>query len=332
MVAPSSFYMVVSVFSSVSTILAVQVHPIKRNVVSTATCVSGYSWMDDSQGNSPCLTVAYVEAPCFGNSYTQPILNNGYLYTLPNSTNANPCYCSWSSYNLMMACTICQGSNDSAVWGWAEWASGCGTNTSWTEEYYPSGYVLSANASIPYWATTNPTIWSSGMFNIMDATGIYQKDNSSITPGVSSSPSGSSSSSSSKSTNVGAIVGGTIGALAALSLFAVGAYLVYRRHVYKQGAYASVINQQPFIDRGDGAATRMTHDSVPPDSSNFSQSFVSPVLYGQSPPTSQYGTVYSPQPQMAFSSLQGSLSPPPRPVTSLHTTHIMQPSDAIPML
>jgi hypothetical protein len=297
----------------------------------------------------------------------------------------------------MMACTICQASNDSAVWGqvirlvffgkywwlnrWAEWASGCGTNTSWTEEFvqvswfvklrsqyltditlldmfflqmllYLTGLLLIVSwGCLPkLWcnwrgfSSDNMVIWDvqyhgcdrylpKGYVGLMLSFHYYcwsGPDNSSITPGVSSSPSGSSSSS--KSTNVGAIVGGTIGALAALSLFAVGAYLVYRRHVYKQGAYASVINQQPFIDRGDGAATRMTHDSVPPDSSNFSQSFVSPVLYGQSPPTSQYGTVYSPQPQMAFSSLQGSLSPPPRPVTSLHTTHIMQPSDAIPML
>jgi hypothetical protein len=131
---------------------------------------------------------------------------------------------------------------------------------------------------------------------------------------------------------VGAIVGGTIGALAALSLLAVGAYLVYRRHVYKKGVYASVINQQPFIDRGDGAATRMTHNRFPSGSSNFSQSFGSPVLYGQSLAPSQYGTVYSPQPQLAYPSLRGSFSPPSRAGTSLHTTPSRQQNDAIPMV
>ncbi|KAG2342668.1 hypothetical protein BDR05DRAFT_963884 [Suillus weaverae] len=96
--------------------MAVQVHPAKRNVVSPATCISGYSWMNDSQGYSPCLTVAYVEAACAGNNYDQPVLNSGYSYSLPNSSTANACYCSWSSYNLMMACTICQGTNNSVVW------------------------------------------------------------------------------------------------------------------------------------------------------------------------------------------------------------------------
>ncbi|KAG2101809.1 uncharacterized protein F5147DRAFT_708097 [Suillus discolor] len=308
--------------------MAVQVQPARRNIVSPAACIDGYSWMDDSQGYSPCLTVAYVEGACTGNNYNQPVLDSGYSYSLPNSSTANPCYCSWSSYNLMMACTLCQGANDSSVWEWPAWADGCATNQSWTQEYFPSGYVLAGDASIPYWATTNPSTWTYEMFNTPDANATYQKNSSSITPG------NSSSSSSSSSSDVGAIVGGTLGTLAALSLFAVGAYLLYKRHVYKKGVYASVINQQPFVNRGAGAATRMTPNRFPPDPSNFSQSsFGSPVLYGQSTSSLQYGTVYSPQPQTAYPSLQGSFTPPPRTVTtSLHTTHSRQHPDSMPMV
>ncbi|KAG1775093.1 hypothetical protein EV702DRAFT_460834 [Suillus placidus] len=246
---------------------------------------------------------------CALQDYDQPALNSGYSYSLPNSSTANACYCSWSSYNLMMACTLCQSTNNSVVW----------------ERIFPFGYVLAGDASIPYWATTDPTTWTYSTFNIQDASATYQKNPSDITPSASSSSSGSSSSSpssssssksspSSDSINVGGIVGVTVGTLAALSFFAIGAYLVYRRHVYKKGVYASVINQQPFIDRGDGAATRMTHNHFPSDSSNFSQAFGSPALYGQSLSPSQYGTVYSPQPQMAYPSLQGTFSPPPRTV------------------
>ncbi|KAG1814374.1 uncharacterized protein BJ212DRAFT_1482111 [Suillus subaureus] len=288
MVASLGFHRLVSIIPYISTILAVQVHSVKRSIVSPATCTSEYSWMDDGQGDSPCLTVAYVEAACSGNNS----IPDEWLFVLLAKffDRKSMLLCSsWSSYNLMMACTICQGSNDSAIWEWAEWASGCTTNSSWTEKYFPSGYVLAGNASIPYWATTDPTTWTSATFNIMDANATYQRNSSSITRAP--------------------YLGGTIGTLAALSLFAVGAYLVYRRHVYKKGAYASVVNQQPFIDRGDGAATRMTHNRFPSDSSDFSQSFGSPVLYGQSLSPSQYGTVYSPQPQMAYPSLQAD-SPP----------------------
>ncbi|KAG2049108.1 hypothetical protein BDR06DRAFT_961823 [Suillus hirtellus] len=255
-----------SVISSGSIVLAVQVHPVRRSIVSSATCMSGYSWMDDSQGNSPCLTVAYVEGACTGNIYDQPVLQSGDMYSLPNSSNANACYCSWSSYNLMMACTLCQGVSTSSVSEWPAWTSGCTTNESWTQEYFPSGYVLAGDASIPYWATTNPATWTYETFNILGANSTYQKNSSSITPSASSLSSGSgssssSSSSSSKSTDVGAIVGGTIGGAAALSFLVIATYLLYRRHAYRKGGYALAINQQrtTFIP--------LSHNRIPSDTS-----------------------------------------------------------------
>ncbi|KIK46142.1 hypothetical protein CY34DRAFT_458943 [Suillus luteus UH-Slu-Lm8-n1] len=175
MVTSLGFYLAVSVISSVSTTMAVHSQPISRTVSSPALCLDGYSWMNDSKGYSPCLTVAYVEGACSGNNYVQPILNSGYSYSLPNSSTANACYCSWSSYNLMMACTLCQGTNNSAVWEWPQWSSGCTTNLSWTQEYFPSGLVLAGDASIPYWATTDPSTWTYATFNIPDASNLYQK-------------------------------------------------------------------------------------------------------------------------------------------------------------
>ncbi|KAG1741801.1 uncharacterized protein EDB91DRAFT_315538 [Suillus paluster] len=310
---PLIFYLFVSISSiipSISTILAVQVHPDARAVTSAATCVDGYLWMNDAQGYSPCLTVAYVGGACIGNVYNQLPLTVGNSYTLPNSSNADACYCSWSSYNLLMACTLCQGPNfTNSVWTWARWASGCTTNSSWTQEYFPSGgYELAGNASIPYWATTNPTTWTYATFNIQDANATYQQ---------------SGSSSSSKSIDVGVIVGGA----AALLLVAIGAYLLYRRHVYKKGAYAAIINQK-------GTAS---HNLDLFDSSNLAPSTFGPaVLYGQSLSSSQQYSPqqYSPQPQRAYPSLQSSFSPPPWTDTFVYTTHTSsgQPSEAIPMI
>jgi len=340
MVASSGVYLVMSVVSSGSIVVAVQVHPVKRNIVSPATCIDGYSWMDDSQGYSPCLTAAYVEGACTGNTYTQPVLTSGYSYLLPNSSNANACYCSWSSYNLMMACTLCQEVNNTIVWNWPQWASGCTTNQSWTQEYFPSGYPLAGGASIPYWATTNPSTWQYEMFNIPDANATYQKNSSSITPSASleplssssglspsssgsgSSPSSSSSSSSSKSTDVGAIVGGTIGGAAALLFLVIAAYLLYKRHVYRKGGYALAINQQgtTFIPS--------SHNRIPSDTSDLVPSMSGPLaMYGQSVyPSQQY--------QTAYLSPHGSSLPLPRMDLSAYTTHTGngQRSDAIPMV
>jgi len=331
------FHRFLPIIPYISTILAVQVHPVKRNVVSAATCTDGYSWMDDSHNYSPCATVAYVEGACTGNNYNQPVLQSGYSYSLPNSSTANPCYCSWSSYNLMMACTLCQEVDDTAVWSWPQWASGCTTNQSWTQEYFPSGYPLAGGASIPYWATINPANWTYETFNIVNANATYQNNPSSITPGASSSSSGSGSSpsfsssgSSSKSTDVGAIVGGTVGGAAALLFLVIAAYILYRRHVYRN---TSVINQQgtTFIPQSG------THNRIPSDTSNFSASMSGSLgLYGQPAVSSsqQYETSYSPQPQTAYPSLQGSYSPIPRTDMTVYTTHSSngRPGDAIPMV
>ncbi|KAG2361882.1 hypothetical protein BDR07DRAFT_1461179 [Suillus spraguei] len=332
---PSCFHRFMSIIPYISTILAVQVHPVSRTVSSPATCLDGYSWMNDGNGYSPCLTAAYVEAACSGNNYVQPVLEPGYSYSLPNATSGTQCYCSWSSYNLMMACSLCQGAN--STWQWPEWASGC-TNLSWTEQYFPSGYVLSGDASIPAWAATNrilATTWTYETFNILDANNTYQTNSSYITPGASPSSSGSSSSSSSKSksTDVGAIVGGTIGGAAALLLLAIGAYLLYRRHIYRKGVHVSAINQQrtPFVFPG-------THNRIPSDMSmsHFTPSMSGPLaLYGQSPsPSQQLGTAYYSQPQATYPSLQSSASPPPRTDASVYTTQTNngRHPDVIPMV
>ncbi|OJA10612.1 hypothetical protein AZE42_09932 [Rhizopogon vesiculosus] len=332
-------------------ILAVQVHPVARSISSNATCTTDnvYAWMNDEQGNSPCLTVAYVEAACIGNSYyLQPSLMVNYSYSLPNSTTANACYCSWSSYNLMMACTLCQGSEFStSVWtqvihlmlsklliislidGLSGQVGAPLTLLGQPSLYFPSGsgYVLSEGASIPVWATLNPANWTSETFNVINAQEVYQQNPSDIVPNASSTSSSTSSSgSSSKSPDVGAIVGGTVGAAAFIALLAIGAYLVYRRRVYNN-AYASVTRQQGtgYIDRGDGTTTRMTH-------SRFGSETSSHFALGQSMSPSQQYTVYSPQPQTVYPSLQGSFSPPPRTDTSVYTTHGGQTSNAIPLV
>lgn len=43
-------------------------HPVARGIGSDAICMGEYQWMNSAQpeGNSPCLTVAYVEAACIG--------------------------------------------------------------------------------------------------------------------------------------------------------------------------------------------------------------------------------------------------------------------------
>jgi hypothetical protein len=129
---------------------------------------------------------------------------------------------------------------------------------------------------------------------------------------------------------VGMIVGGTIGGAAALLLLAITAYLLYRRHVYRQGAHASTMNQQGTFMPSSG-----THNRIPSDTSDFAPSMSGPLsFYGQVvSPSQQHEIAYSPQPQTVYSSLQGSSSPLPRTDMSVYTTSTSngQRPNVIPM-
>ncbi|KAF9463134.1 hypothetical protein BDZ94DRAFT_639126 [Collybia nuda] len=76
---------------------------------SDAKCLDDFIWMQNSAGMSPCLVSSGVFAACAGPAWNIPSLNNTVHYTSPNGTTANDCSCSWSAYNLLGACTACQG-------------------------------------------------------------------------------------------------------------------------------------------------------------------------------------------------------------------------------
>ncbi|KAI6137130.1 hypothetical protein F5141DRAFT_1079021 [Pisolithus sp. B1] len=206
------------------------VHPSLRKIASDATCETQYGWMNNQENNNPCLLVAYVIAACVGDSWTQPVLPSGYNYDPPNGSTSTPCYCSWSCYNLMMACTFCQGSNDTGeLLTWPYFIQNC--STSYTDVYFPSGYTLLANQSIPYWATIDPTTWQGQIWNYQQAYQYYQE-----VPSVSAVSTGSavsSGSTGSHSSDLGAIVGGTVGGAALLLLLALGIYICKRRRYHR---------------------------------------------------------------------------------------------------
>ncbi|KAI6099218.1 hypothetical protein EV401DRAFT_971890 [Pisolithus croceorrhizus] len=131
----------------------------------------------------------------------------------------------------MMACTFCQGSNDTGeLLTWPYFIQNC--STSYTDVYFPSGYTLLANQSIPYWATIDPTTWQGQIWNYQQAYQYYQEGKAASVPSVSAVSTGSavsSGSTGSHSSDLGAIVGGTVGGAALLLLLALGIYICKRR-------------------------------------------------------------------------------------------------------
>lgn len=137
---------------------------------------------------------------------------------IPAGSNVTPCTCCWASYNLFSACISCSPNSPSFV-SWNTWTENCGNMTS-TTTYFPwdSGFRIPSNTTIPYYASTNPSNYSNGIFDENFASNLGGQGKPDLTG--SPLPSTSSVSSSSSSTaSAGAIAGGVIGGIVLLLLF-----------------------------------------------------------------------------------------------------------------
>jgi len=248
--------------------------------------------MNNAEQQSPCLAVAYVIAACAGNTWTQPALPSGYSYDSPNGTTVTPCYCSWSCYNLMMACTLCQNpANTGDIKTWPSFSQNCPSN--YKEAVFPQGYVIDNNASIPYWATINPTTWSFELFDIDQAQSYANQNHSDYYSSISSP-----GSSSSTTKNLGPIVGGAVGGAIGLLCILAGGYFLFKR--WKSRRLRSPNGGTPIL-RMDTPMTNTTHarwSSVP--------STVFPFL-GTTPPPQAMGPGVAME---SYSFYHGSPPPP----------------------
>ncbi|KAJ7751871.1 hypothetical protein DFH07DRAFT_825725 [Mycena maculata] len=193
-----------------------------------AYCSTDFDWATNSQSLSPCLLTAFVWGSCFTGNWDVEALTAGNQYTNPNSTTANLCTCSWAAYNLISACTACQGF-DSAVQNWAAYDQSCGDFL--TDTYFPSNVTLPNNTAIPYWAATNPTTWNDGRFDVSQAQLLAQENKPDIIQGQTQT-SGVANKKSKRP--IGAIVGGVIGGLVVLVIGGFAAFWLIRKRKREQ--------------------------------------------------------------------------------------------------
>ncbi|KAJ7474238.1 hypothetical protein FB451DRAFT_1558421 [Mycena latifolia] len=202
-----------------STLAAQSLHG--RSEQSQAICTSDFNWADNSQRLSPCTLTAVVWGSCFTGNWDVPALHQGQSYTNPNSTTANLCTCSWAAYNLISACTACQGF-DSAVENWAAYDQSCSGFLS-DNTYFPSNVTLPTGTAIPYWATTNPQSWNNARFDTGQAQLVAQQNHPDLVQGP--APTGGKKS----KPPIGPIVGGVVGGLAVLAIGAALAFSFLRK-------------------------------------------------------------------------------------------------------
>ncbi|KAI6137129.1 hypothetical protein F5141DRAFT_1079014 [Pisolithus sp. B1] len=254
--------------------------------------------MNNQENSSPCLLVAYVIAACVGNSWTQPVLPSGYNYDPPSGSTSTPCYCSWSCYNLMMACTYCQSSNGTEdLLTWPYFIQNC--QTSYTDEYFPSGYTLLANETIPSWAALNPTNWTGQVWTYAQAYSNHQLGIADSVPSVSAVSTGSTGSTGSHSSDLGAIVGGTVGGAAFLLLLALGIYICKRRR-YRRARTTPVVDVNKRLHPSWQMHNRQLSDQS--TASVLQQSTLSPMTYYTGSTTRTVPSLNSSFPPTSFTS------------------------------
>lgn len=306
---PSNVVVALHLIASLSdTVTAMRLESLERRAAQTnAVCSTEYAWADNGKHNSPCLVAAQALAPCNGGSWTVPALTApNQAYTNPgvtpptNSTPspANPCSCSWTVYNLLSACSDCQGLPQ-AVRVWADYSHLCGSNLD-TTKYYPEGY-LPNDVTIPVWATTDPTTWNDRTYNAIQAKQTAQQN----LPDVQGNPPVVEK----KKSSAGPIAGGVVGGVVALAIAAGIAYYMLRRHREAARGTASVYTEKTH-NRGpsDATMTSLGYTSMSSPSPGPGPSHIAPTIHTHATSIHSFSAFGSPQRNTNYTA---SPSPPP---------------------
>ncbi|KAI0723528.1 hypothetical protein C8Q76DRAFT_691930 [Earliella scabrosa] len=255
----------------------------------TAVCDDGFDWMNNTKGQSPCLTAAYLLLPCNtpagskvgtlgdGASYVGPRKDTTYL-------GVSPCRCSTVYYSLLAACATCQG-GAANIRPWLTYSTNC-TNDVTTIADFPAN--IPGDTGVPVWAYQDVNgFWDAeaaealASQNQPDKTATVAPSSSSTSapnPGATGGPdddtsSGNSTSNESSGSNIGPIVGGVVGGVVgALAIgLAIFFYLRSKRVRTRSGV----------VDLGDNSPTTGMHEPAPQVLSPFTAT---------SPSTSRTGT------------------------------------------
>ncbi|KAJ1311387.1 hypothetical protein OPQ81_009879 [Rhizoctonia solani] len=250
-------------------LFASRIHAQTDPIWSNVTCTSQL-WSLNSVGWTPCLVSAHLSAQCTtDNSWGVPAVGTQGPYAPPNGTYANNCRCNSVQWNLLSACSMCQGGSANT---WQRWTVNCSSTVTTTPS--EGGYPLPipSGVLVPNWAYYDFTV--SGVFNAVIASQQTGPESSA----VAATPTGSSASttgaprtttttaatstsvtsggdSKSGGSNTGAIVGGVVGGVLGIALIAVIAFIVLRKNKqnkntgapsqYDQGQYTPSMGPQP---------------------------------------------------------------------------------------
>ncbi|KAG8744914.1 hypothetical protein FRC10_009284 [Ceratobasidium sp. 414] len=219
-------------FVVVAALAALQVKAMPRTNV---TCIA-QQWSFNSLQQSPCLVSAYLSAQCTSDDdWLVPEIGTEGPYSPPSGQYANLCRCNSVQWNLLSACSLCQGGPSGS---WMDWMGNCSASVVNVASYplpIPSG------VAIPHWAYYDFT--GINIFNaatgpesspaaIASSTPAYSSvgftaSYSVAVPSATPLPSGPKSNSSGN--NTGAIVGGIVGGVLGVAVLVLIAVMLVRK-------------------------------------------------------------------------------------------------------
>ncbi|KAG2020025.1 hypothetical protein CC2G_005411 [Coprinopsis cinerea AmutBmut pab1-1] len=91
---------------------------------SKAVCLPYYTWINNSQGKTPCEVAASLQSVCSEDGIFEvlPLAEDQHYPGPTLVANANTCICNTVVFSLMTACGLCQGKT---VRRWSEWSANC---------------------------------------------------------------------------------------------------------------------------------------------------------------------------------------------------------------
>lgn len=251
---------------------------------------AAWTWMDNARSMNPCETVAYLQGPCLGPTFEVKPLKSDTHYDPPSAGRgtANRCYCSWATYNLLSACTVCQG-NQNGLLSWAQWNSvDCAKYASTTNPWPPEfNNTIADNVTFPNWAARDPTSWNDERWNPAQASAVASTEFGDYPLGT---PTPTESSKSGGGSNAGAIAGGVVGGVIAVAIgIAIAVFLLCRAKrrkaelektrdpdvmhhpvIYQHGHNPSDVSHRMY--GSNSGYTPLGHASSPSNGSTFLQS------------------------------------------------------------
>ncbi|PPQ63554.1 hypothetical protein CVT24_004784 [Panaeolus cyanescens] len=300
----------------------------QRAAQTSAICDAKYQWMNNQGGDSPCLAAARLGAICNSGNWVIGSLiapNGTSTYGNPSGLKANFCTCSWSYYNLISACTACQGL-EYLVSIWSSYKAGCAGLESST--YFPANFTLPTSVTIPFWAGTNPTQWPNEQFSVSAAQQIDDKGHADL--GTAPPPA-------KKSNNIGPIVGGVIGGVVVIGAAVALAIYILRRNKSRNAA-----NQNQMQHTGDSnmyghmrSLSGATQKSDLTSGGHIYSTLTSTPMFTNAPtsPTIQTHPASSVHSVPYLGSLMaGTASPPPHPgnISRQHTPPVNREDIVVP--